>query len=498
MNTPLWGLKKETMTDKNKLNERYAFSLKSKKGTGDPVVYFIGIGGIGMSALARFFKGAGVLVSGYDKTPTPLTRELEDAGIPVHYEENMALAPQNADLVVYTPAIPADHKELVYYRANGYDVIKRSDVLQLITDSSFNICIAGTHGKTTITTMVAHLLRDTGFGCNAFLGGIAVNYGTNFWAHERNCCVIEADEYDRSFLKLSPDIAIITAMDADHLDIYGTAEAMEEAFIQFSHRVKPGGRVIGKFGLARAKELNRENYLSYSLQNESADIHAENIRMINGGYEFDVVLKENRIENLRLNMGGMHNVENAVAAIAAVSSLVTDTDSIIAAVKNFRGVKRRFEYVLPPVEITGGPQKIAPVFIDDYAHHPEELRALIGGAKTLFRGRKCTVVFQPHLYSRTRDLADGFAEALSMADEVILLPIYPARELPVSGVSSEMILDRMTIDNKKVFSKDELLQWAEKDFVPHCNTEFGEVLITAGAGDIDALVEPLKKELEKI
>lgn len=486
------------MTDKNKLNERYAFSLKSKKGSGKPVVYFIGIGGIGMSAIARFFKGAGVEVSGYDKTPTPLTRELEAAGIPVHYEENMALAPEDADLVVYTPAIPASHQELVYYRENGYDVIKRSDILQLITESSFNICIAGTHGKTTITTMVAHLLRDTGFGCNAFLGGIAVNYGTNFWSHERNCCVIEADEYDRSFLKLSPDIAIITAMDADHLDIYGTPEAMEQAFIEFSHRVKPGGKVIAKFGLARTKELNNENLSSYSLQNESADIRAENIRMNNGGYDFDVVLKEDRIENLRLNMGGMHNVENVVAAIAAVSSLVTDHDKIIAAVKNFRGVKRRFEYVLPPEAITGGPQKIRPVFIDDYAHHPEELKALISGAKTLFRGRKCTVVFQPHLYSRTRDLAEGFAASLDMADEVILLPIYPARELPLPGVSSEMILEQMQLKNKSVMSKEALVQWVSDTFVPACNTEFGEVFITAGAGDIDALVEPVKNELEKI
>ncbi|MCX6318526.1 MAG: UDP-N-acetylmuramate--L-alanine ligase [Bacteroidetes bacterium] len=484
------------MTDKIKLNERYAFSLQSKKEK--PVVYFIGIGGIGMSAIARFFHTSGVAVSGYDKTATPLTRELEAAGIPVHYEENLALAPKDADLVVYTPAIPAEHQELVYYRSNDYRVVKRSDVLQIITESSFNICIAGTHGKTTITTMVAHLLRDSGFGCNAFLGGIAVNYGTNFWSHERNCCVIEADEYDRSFLKLSPDIAIITAMDADHLDIYGTAEAMEQAFIDFSHRVKKGGKVIGKFGLARARDLNQENYCTYSLQNESADIYADNIRMINGGYEFDVVLKDERIENIRLNMGGMHNVENAVAAIAAASSLDIDKEKIRSAVQNFKGVKRRFEYVLPPVMITGGPQKIKPVFIDDYAHHPEELKALIGGARTLFRGRKCTVIFQPHLYSRTRDLADGFAASLDMADEVILLPIYPARELPIEGVTSEMILDKMEKNDKRVMNKEELIKWVQEVYVPGINTEFGEVLITAGAGDIDTLVESISKELEKI
>lgn len=483
------------MTDKNKLNDRYSFSLQSQKGTGKTVVYFIGIGGIGMSAIARFFHTNGVLVSGYDKTPTALTRELEQTGIAVHYEENMAMAPKDADLVVYTPAIPAEHAELVYYRGNGYRVVKRSDVLQIITESSFNICIAGTHGKTTITTMVAHLLRDSGFGCNAFLGGIAVNYGTNFWNNERNLCVIEADEYDRSFLKLSPDIAIITAMDADHLDIYGTAEAMEQAFVDFSKRIRPGGLVIGKFGLARTKELKQERFEAYSLQNESADVYATNIRMMNGGYEFDVVLKDTTLNNVRLNMGGMHNVENAVAAIAAVSSLGLENDRIKAAVESFKGVKRRFEYVLPPVVQQQGPHKILPVFIDDYAHHPEELKALIGGARTLFRNRKCTVIFQPHLYSRTRDLADGFAEALDEADEVILLPIYPARELPIPGVSSEMILEKMKKENKRVMTKEEILEWIKSEYVKTVNTEFGEVLITAGAGDIDMLVEPIRKEL---
>jgi UDP-N-acetylmuramate--alanine ligase len=474
------------MSDKKKINERYSFSL----GEGaEGVVYFIGIGGIGMSAIARFFHAGGVKVSGYDKTPTPLTKELEASGIAVHYEENVELIPKKVDLVVYTPAVPAEQKELVFYKENGYKVVKRSDVLQIITESSFNICIAGTHGKTTITTMVAHLLRDSGFGCNAFLGGIAVNYGTNFWSSETNVCVIEADEYDRSFLKLSPDMAIITAMDADHLDIYGTAEAMEEAFIDFSKRVKPGGVIIGKFGLERTKELKTQNFLSYSLQNESADIYAENIRMMNGSYEFDVQLKDNRVENVKLNMGGMHNVENAVAAIAVASSLEIDNEKIKAAVENFRGVKRRFEYIIKNDRI---------VFIDDYAHHPEELRALINGAKTLFKEKKCTVIFQPHLYSRTRDLADGFAEVLDLADEVILLPIYPARELPVAGVNSEMVLLRMKNDDRSVMAKSALLDWIKEEYVPNVNKEFGEILITAGAGDIDTLIEPIKNELKQI
>jgi UDP-N-acetylmuramate--alanine ligase len=291
-------------------------------------VYFIGIGGIGMSAVARFFHSKGVKVSGYDKTPTVLTNELEASGINVHYEENVDLVPKDAQLVVYTPAVPTDHKELVYYQRQGSKVVKRSDVLQLISGSSFNICIAGTHGKTTITTMVAHLLRDTGFGCNAFLGGISVNYGTNFWSDPKNVCVIEADEYDRSFLKLSPNIAIITAMDADHLDIYGDAESVEQAFIDFSKRVKPGGLLIRQFGLKRGKELNADRQLTYSLQNESADVYATNIRMMNGSYEFDIVMTDNRIDNVVLHMGGMHNVENVIAAIAAASSLGIENGKI--------------------------------------------------------------------------------------------------------------------------------------------------------------------------
>jgi UDP-N-acetylmuramate--alanine ligase len=445
-------------------------------------IYFIGIGGIGMSALARYFHSKGVNVSGYDKTPSSLTKELEQEGMKIHYEENVDLIPKDAELVVYTPAVPREHKELVYYRQNGFKVVKRSDVLQIATESSFNICIAGTHGKTTITTMVAHLLRHTGYGCNAFLGGISVNYGTNFWGSERNVSVVEADEYDRSFLKLSPDIAIITAMDPDHLDIYGTAEEMEKAFIEFSGKIKEGGLLISKFGLKRTKDLEGARHLTYSVQNNNADAHAENIKMMNGSYEFDVVIKEKRIDKVRLNIGGMHNAENAVAAITVASSLNIDEEKIKAAVADFRGVKRRFEYIIKTDEL---------IFIDDYAHHPEELRALISGAKSLFSDKKCTVIFQPHLYTRTRDLAEGFAEVLDMADEVILLPIYPARELPIAGVSSEMVLEKMKNKNKRVSDKEELKDWVKKDFKKQ-----GKVLVTAGAGDIDLLVEPIKEILK--
>jgi len=452
-------------------------------------VYFIGIGGIGMSALARFFHSNGIAVSGYDRIETALVKELEAEGIEVHFDEDLEKIPKDVNLVVYTPAVPKDHKEFGFYQQNGYRVVKRSDVLQMITKSSFNICVAGTHGKTTTTTMIAHLLRDSGYGCNAFLGGISVNYGTNFWGSERNVCVIEADEYDRSFLKLDPDVAVISAMDPDHLDIYGTAQAMEDAFIDFSKKIKPGGLLISKFGLKRGKELKASEHLTYSLQNGSADAYAENIRMKNGSYEFDVVIKDDKLEDVTLNMGGMHNVENAVAAITVASSLEIENDKIRTAVENFKGVKRRFEYVIKNERI---------VFIDDYAHHPEELRALIQGAKTLFRQKKCTIIFQPHLYTRTRDLAQGFAEALDLADEIILLPIYPAREMPIGGVSSDMIMGKMKNEDKKVMNKDELLTWIKNDYLKSIDTEFGQVLITAGAGDIDMMVEPIKEILEKI
>lgn len=445
-------------------------------------VYFIGIGGIGMSAIARFFQSKGVEVSGYDKTPTVLTRDLEASGIAIHYKEDLSQIPKDADLVVYTPAIPKDHQELLYYQQHGHRVVKRSDVLQIISESSFNICIAGTHGKTTITTMVAHLLRDTGFGSNAFLGGISVNYGTNFWSDPKNVCVIEADEYDRSFLKLSPDIAIISAMDADHLDIYGTAESVEQAFIDFSGKIKPGGLLIRHLDLERGNELKGDRQLTYNLSNKEADAYTENLKMTDGSYEFDVVIKGYRLNKVQLNMGGLHNVENVLAAITAASSLGIENEKIRQSVASFRGVKRRFEYILKTDKV---------VFVDDYAHHPEELRALIGGARKLFPSRKCTIIFQPHLFTRTRDFADGFAEVLDMADEVILLPIYPARELPIEGVTSEMLLNRMNNAKRKVMSKDELLTWIKKEY----KADKDALLITAGAGDIDTLLEKIKNIL---
>jgi UDP-N-acetylmuramate--alanine ligase len=446
-------------------------------------IYFIGIGGIGMSALARYFNAKAVAVAGYDKTATVLTRQLEAEGIAVHYEDNIEFIDKDAQLIVYTPAVPKDHTELNYYLAHNYSVVKRSDVLGAITNSSLNICVAGTHGKTTTSTMVAHLLQDSGYGCNAFLGGIAVNYNSNFWSSKKNVCVVEADEYDRSFLKLSPDVAIITAMDPDHLDIYGTAENVEQAFIDFSARVKEGGLLLSKFGLKRSGELKVPRHLTYHLDDVKANICAANIKMNNGSYQFDVVIKDTaaigwKLQDVVLHMGGMHNIENMVAAIAVAHELKIGDEKIKTAVSSFKGVKRRFEYIV---------KNETQIFIDDYAHHPDELRALLTGAKKLFPGKKCTIIFQPHLFSRTKDFADGFAETLDLADEIILLPIYPARELPMEGVNSEMILNKMTGNKKKVLGKNEIAAWIKNNRT--------ELLITAGAGDIDTLVEPIKKIL---
>ncbi|SJZ72937.1 UDP-N-acetylmuramate--L-alanine ligase [Sediminibacterium ginsengisoli] len=443
-------------------------------------IYFIGIGGIGMSALARYFHAKGTRVSGYDRTRTPLTRELENSGIAIHYEENPELAPRDADVIVYTPAIPAQHAELVYYKENGYTVVKRSDILQWITEGSFNICVGGTHGKTTVTTMIAHILRHSGYGCNAFLGGISANYNTNFWSHERNVVVVEADEYDRSFLKLVPDIAVITAMDPDHLDIYGTPEEVENAFIQFSHKVKPGGALVVKSGLGREADLNNNNRITYSYDHAGADVRAVDVMVRNGSYHFNVKAADWEIGDVQLHMGGLHNIENVIAAITVARQLGITDDAIRSAVDAFKGVRRRFEYALNNGQHT---------LIDDYAHHPEELRALISGVKSIFSDRKMTLVFQPHLFSRTKDLADEFAASLDMADEVILLPIYPARELPVEGVTSSLVLNKMKLEHKHVFTKEQMLQYVT-DKKP-------ALVVMAGAGDIDAWIQPVKETLER-
>jgi UDP-N-acetylmuramate--alanine ligase len=438
-------------------------------------IYFIGIGGIGMSALARYFNTQGVVVAGYDKTPTTLTKDLEKEGIKIHFEDDVNKIDKEATVIVYTPAIPADHTELKYYRDHGYLVVKRSDVLNWITENAFTIAIAGTHGKTTTTSMTAHLLRHSGFGCNAFLGGIASNYNTNFWSHEKNVVVVEADEYDRSFLKLAPNIAVVTAVDPDHLDIYGTAEEVLKAFGQFTDKIKAGGTLIQKMGTAFNIDNSNKNVFTYGYNKDQASYHTANLKVVEGSYLFDVVHPAETIKDVILNMGGLHNVENATAAIAIAITLGIEEQKIKDAVASFKGVNRRFEYKVKTAN---------KVLIDDYAHHPEELNALISGVRSLYPNEKMVLIFQPHLYSRTQDQAAGFMEVLDKADEVILLPIYPARELPIEGVTSDMLLAGMELKHKQVMSKDALLEWAK--------TTPDKLIVMAGAGDIDVCINQIQ------
>jgi UDP-N-acetylmuramate--alanine ligase len=466
-------------------------------------IYFIGIGGIGMSAIARFFLSRGVKVSGYDKTETALTQQLAKEGAEIHFADDVALLDKEVQLVVFTPAIPSSHAMLNWYRDNGYQVVKRSDVLQIITEDSFNICVAGTHGKTTMSTMIGHILRHSGYGCNVFLGGISVNYNTNFWSSSNDVCVVEADEYDRSFLKLSPDIAVVSAMDADHLDIYGTLENMQQGFVEFARRIRPGGLLIRKHALQKLDEAGVIRMVSYSLtgddvhhavvdsefdehhhdhHNAPADIYATDIRVKDGGYLFNVHIGPHKVQDLRLKVGGLHNIENMLPAVAVAHSLRISDELIRQGVASYRGVKRRFEYVLN--ETINDTHK---VLIDDYAHHPEELRALLTSARQLFPQHACTVVFQPHLFTRTRDHAQAFADVLSMADQVLLLPIYPARELPIEGVTSYSIADKMEADKVQVLEKNELVAWVA-NHQPH-------LFITAGAGDIDTLLPDIRSAM---
>ncbi|MBK7570756.1 MAG: UDP-N-acetylmuramate--L-alanine ligase [Bacteroidetes bacterium] len=450
-------------------------------------IYFVGIGGIGMSAIARYFKSIGKEVSGYDKTPTPLTDELQSEGISVHFEDNLGKADsvysdvksKDSVLVVYTPAIPKDHSELNFFIDKHYELKKRSEVLGMITKSSYTIGIAGTHGKTTTSSMVAHILKSAGMNCTAFLGGITKNYGTNLLLGNsvgKKYTVVEADEYDRSFLALYPDLAVITSMDADHLDIYGDHSYMVESYRLYAQQVKQGGRLIYKSGL-QLSDLEVEKN-TYSIHGD-ADFNGDNIRIADHRYHFDWKSAETLISDLTSEMPGLHNVENAVAAIAVAKHVGIANDIIKSALATYNGVKRRFDYQLRTSDC---------VFIDDYAHHPEELRACISSVKELYPGKRVTGIFQPHLYSRTRDFAEGFAKSLSMLDCLILLDIYPARELPIPGITSEIIFNEVTCE-KYQCSKEIALEVLE--------AHPSDVVLTLGAGDIDQLVQPIKQQLQK-
>jgi UDP-N-acetylmuramate--alanine ligase len=452
-------------------------------------IYFLGIGGIGMSALARWFNHNGYAVSGYDKTPTPLTDELEQEGIYVHFEDSLKEVPQEVlkdkahTLVVYTPAIPVEHQVKDYLQAQGYEMLKRSKVLGLLTEQMFTVAVAGTHGKTTTSSMIAHLLKASGLDCAAFLGGIAQNYNTNMLINEKKgaetIVVVEADEFDRSFLALHPNIAVVTSADADHLDIYKDKHDLENAFKDFIGQVVDGGEVYVqnkiKDMLASAHE-NRLKVNAYGL--EGGAYRAENLHVAKGAFVFDAVGPDFRFDKLELYVPGFHNVENALAAIAVGHRLKIGEDKIRRAIATFGGVKRRFEYVYRSEDL---------VFIDDYAHHPVEIEAFLKSVRALYPEKKITAVFQPHLYTRTRDFAEGFSESLSLADEVYLLDIYPAREKPIEGVSSQIIFDKLTSPQKTLCSKEQLLE-ALKDQKP-------EVIVTIGAGDIAQLVDKIKKQL---
>jgi UDP-N-acetylmuramate--alanine ligase len=454
--------------------------------------YFLGIGGIGMSALARYFNANGFAVSGYDKTPSDLTDELIQEGIAIHFDDDMNLIPAEflkdklKTLVIYTPAIPKDHVEYNYLLDNGFTIRKRAEVLASITTGKKTIAVAGTHGKTSTASLIAHILRTANVPFYAFLGGIAANYKTNFLSpesgKEADLVVVEADEFDRSFHRLNPDISIITAIEADHLDIYGTVENLEQAFFEFAHKTKPGGSLIVHKDLVITPPEN-VNITSYGAFGE-AGITAENIEIKDGYYHYDFSGsfsgKNFSIRNLVMGVPGVHNIENSLAAIAATFDIINHDEKIIReALRSFKGVHRRFEVIF---------RSDSMVYIDDYAHHPTEIKATLQTVKNLYHDKKVLGIFQPHLYTRTRDLAADFAQSLSLVDELILLPIYPARELPIAGVSSEMILENVHCARKKIVDKDALIH-----VLPESKAN---VIVTLGAGDIDRLVQPIKEFLE--
>ena len=449
------------------------------------LIYFVGIGGIGMSNLARYFMSQGKRVAGYDRVETPLTRALVAEGAHIHYEDNLQFIPdefldKDSTLVVYTPAIPASHSELQYFRENGFTMMKRAQVLGEITKTSDAVCIAGTHGKTTVSSMIAHLLRQSTVDCNAFLGGILKNYGTNLLlSHKSNITVAEADEYDRSFHWLRPWIAVITSADPDHLDIYGTPEAYRESFEHFTSLIRPDGYLILKKGAPVTPRVN-SGVKIFTYSETEGDYHAENIRIGGGEIVFDYVSPSGKITDISLGVPVKVNIENAVAAIASAQLCGVTSDEIRAAMHTFGGAKRRFDFLLKTPNL---------VFIDDYAHHPNELTASIQSIRQLYPDKKVTGVFQPHLYTRTRDFVDEFAQSLSLLDDVVLLDIYPAREEPIPGVTSEIIFDKITSKEKVLLKKAELLPFLK-------NKEL-EVLVTLGAGDIERLLPEIKEMLEK-
>lgn len=451
-------------------------------------VYFVGAGGIGMSALARYFRAKGKQVAGYDKTPSDLTAALIEEGIRIHYMDDITLIPEDckqidSTLVIYTPAIPETHTELNYFKANGFTLMKRARVLGEITRTERGLCVAGTHGKTTTSSMLAHLLKQSHVDCNAFLGGILKNYNSNLMLSDKSdLAVIEADEFDRSFHWLNPYMAVITAVDPDHLDIYGTPAAYRESFEHFTSLIRLDGCLVMKKGLQLQPRLQEGTKLYTYSATEEADFFARNIRIGNGDILFDFVTPDGCIPDVKLGVPVKVNIENGVAAMALAWLNGVTPEEIRGGMESFAGPVRRFDFHLKKDDI---------VLLDDYAHHPAELKASIQSVKELYPNKKVTGIFQPHLYTRTRDFAADFAASLSLLDELILLDIYPAREEPIPGVTSQIIFDRVTIPNKRMIRKEELLDLVQKEAASF------EVVLMVGAGNIDRLVEPVKQILEK-
>ena len=442
-------------------------------------VYFLGIGGIGMSAIARFFKSRGCSVFGYDKTSSPLTIQLEAEDMQIHYEEDVDLIPDGIDLVVYTPAVPKQHTEYQFFLENGYPIFKRSQILGLISSSYKTIGIAGTHGKTTITTLTAHLLQQSPKGVNAFLGGISKNYKSNLLlSPQSEWVVVEADEFDRSFLQLFPQIAVITSVDADHLDIYKNILALKDSFTQFTGQIKPGGQLIIKKGLP-LNVIQRPGLkvFNYSID-QQADFCIQNLHIKKGRYIFDLILNETILKDVELGLPGLFNVENAIASSAAAWLAGASAEEIREGLLSFSGVHRRFDVRINRDDL---------IYIDDYAHHPEELKACINSVKHLYPEKKITGVFQPHLFTRTRDFANEFARSLELLDEIILLEIYPAREQPIDGINSQMLLDKINKTAKHLCQNDGLIKLLQS-LKP-------ELLLTLGAGDIDQFVKQIEEKL---
>ncbi|MFN8309638.1 MAG: UDP-N-acetylmuramate--L-alanine ligase [Chitinophagales bacterium] len=454
-------------------------------------IFFLGIGGIGMSALARYFKMQGKEVMGYDRTSTSLTDALRAEGMPIVFEDELSNYPNDVDLVIYTPAIPKDHVGWNSYRESAIPLMKRSEVLGLISNENFSIAVAGSHGKTTVSAMIAHILIHSGRNVHAFLGGIATNYNSNYLVPVakpkavnkliKEAVVLEADEFDRSFHRLKPNMGVITAVDTDHLDIYGSKEKIDEAFLEFTSRIDEEGFLVIKQDQSIQEQLPTLDKAFYDLHHETADVFCKKYWVTEKGYIFTISYFGEEYVGFRLNVGGFHNIENALAAFTICKELQLSNEEIKDGLASFSGIKRRFEIV---VENENG------VYIDDYAHHPEEIRVFLESVKERYPERKITAVFQPHLFSRTKDLATEFASTLSIADELLLLDIYPARELPMEGVTSKLILDKATSSVKKIVQKEEV--------VSHIEKAKPQVVVTIGAGDIDKLVPKIKQAMERL